>query len=787
MKTLNRKLVRDLGSMKGQVLAISAVVACGIAVFVMAHTTLRSLQSARDSYYTTHRFAEVFSSLVRAPLAIAERARGIPGVAQVDHRVTHPLTLEMPDMEDPASGQILSIPRNQNAGLNLLHLKSGRWPDPDRPGEVLVSEPFARAHQLQPGDRIEATLRGRRIFLTTSGIALSPEFVIQLKPGEIFPDDRRYGIFWMPRRQLEAAADMKASFNDLTLTLTHHTNPEEVIRRLDLLLAPFGGGGAYTRRTHHSARFVDDELKGLRTMSIIPPAIFLGVATFLLNISLRRILTLQREQIAALKAFGYSNREVASHYAKFAIVIVALGTLCGCLVGTWLATGMTAMYASFYRFPLSVFSPGVHIYLAALALALTAGAIGAFAGLRITVKLPPAEAMRPEPPANYRPTLLERIGLPHLLSQPARMVLRELERRPIKAALTTLGISFSCAVLVVGNFGKDAIDYLVHFQFGRAERDDARVQFVEPTPGRARYELTGIDGVMRVEPFRNVAVRLRHGPRSKQVAITGVTADSDLFRLLDTSGQVIPLNSDGLVLSTALAELLAIQAGDTLQIEVLEGARPVLSARVTALVDDFAGTSAYMERSALNRLLHEGDTISGAFLQVDPNRERQVYSALTDRPAVIGITFKQAAIESFLETFAENLLRMRTTNLIFACIIAIGVVYNSARISLSERARDLATLRIIGLTRGEVSTILLGELAILTLLAIPVGLTIGYLLCALISKALATEMYRIPLVINSDTVAFISLTVLAASTLSAAIVRRRIDKLDMITALKTGQ
>lgn len=787
MKTIDRKLLRDIGSMKGQVLAIAAVVACGVAVFVMARTTLRSLHQARDSYYETHHFAEVFTALVRAPTAIAERARIIPGVAQLDHRVTHALTIEMPGMDDPVTGRILSIPTHREKGLNRLHLVAGSWPRPERPGEVLVSEPFALAHQLEPGDQIEATLRGQRLTLVTAGIALSPEFVIQLKPGEIFPDDRRFGIFWMPRRQLEAAANMKAAFNDLTLTLTHDTNAQEVIRRLDLILAPYGGAGAYTRRIHHSARFVDDELKGLRTMSLIPPAIFLGVAAFLLNISLRRITTLQREQIAALKAFGYSNREVACHYARLAGVIVCLGTLAGCAVGTWLSTGMTDMYTSFYRFPLHVFAPSASIYLTALALALTAGTIGTFSGVRATVRLPPAEAMRPEPPASYRPTLLERIGLPNLLSQPARMVLRELERRPVKAGLTALGISFSCAVLVVGNFGKDAIEQLVDFQFGQAERDDARIQFVEPTPGRARHELAGIDGVLRVEPFRNVAVRLRHGPRSKQLSITGVSSDGDLFRLLDTDGQVIPLGGNGLVLSTALAQLLDVRTGDSLRIEVLEGARPVREARVTSLVEDFAGAAAYMERSALNQLLREGDTISGAFLQIDPDREAQVYSALTDRPRIIGISLKQAAIESFLETFAENLLRMRTINLIFACIIAVGVVYNSARISLSERGRDLATLRIIGLTRREVSAILLGELAILTVAAIPIGLSIGYLLCALIAEALATEMYRIPLVINTDTVASISLTILVVSALSASVVRRRIDKLDMITALKIGQ
>lgn len=787
MKALNKKLLRDLVAMRGQALAIGAVMACGIAVFVMSMTTLHSLSDAKDDYYAKNRFADLFASMVRAPKAIAERAAEIDGVAAVDHRVVQAMTLDMPDLAEPASGRAISLPAREGFGLNKIYLKAGRLPEPGRAGEVVVSLGFAEAHRLEPGARLDATIRGRQQTLTAVGFALSPEYIIQTPPGSLFPDDKRFAVFWMPRRQLEAASDMEGAFNDLTILLAAGANPDEVIRKLDRLLQPYGGAGAYSRDNQLSARFVADELKSLRTMGMIPPAIFLGVAAFLLNISLRRILALQREQVAALKAFGYTDLEVGWHYAKLVGAIVLLGSIAGCAFGTWMADGMTAMYRTFYRFPVEVFSPGGGVYSTAMAMAVAAGFLGVFGGVRATVKLPPAEAMRPAPPASYQPSLLERIGLGRLLSQPARMVVREIGRRPIKAMLTSLGIAFACAILIVGNFGKDSIDYLIDFQFSTAERDDARVQFVEVKPARALAELESVDGVMHAEPFRNVAARLRHGPRSKQLGITGVADGGDLFRLLDADGQVIPVRGSGLIISTVLAEILDLNVGDTVQVEVLEGERPVREAKISGLVADFAGTAAYMNINALNRLLREGRAISGAYLQLDENHEQEVFTELKERPGVAGVSLKKAAISSFLDTFAENLLRMRMFNLFFACVIAIGVVYSSARIAFSERGRDLATLRVIGLTRGEVSGIMLGELAVLTVLAIPVGMAIGFGLCKLIANALETELYRIPFVVNTATYGVAAAVILIASALSGLIVRRKIDTLDMVTALKVRE
>ncbi len=787
MTALHRKLTRDLLQMKGQSLAIAAVIGCGIAVFIGAQTTLRSLDSARAAYYDRYRFPEVFTSLKRAPVAVAERIGGLPGVAAVEHRIVEGVTLDLPDLDEPAVGKIVSLPDRGTPGLSDVHLLLGRLPEPGRTGEILAEEAFVEANGFAPGDQVRAVLNGRLQTLTIVGVGLSPEYITTIQPGSLFPDDLRFGIFWMRRQQMEAAFDMEGAFNDAALTLMPGANEDEVIRRLDLLLADYGGLGASGRDLHLSHRFISDELTQLRTMSLIPPSIFMGVAAFLLNVAMRRLLTLQREQIAALKAFGYHNREVGAHYLQLVSVIIALGVAFGWLLGTWMGQSMTGMYAGFYRFPRTMFLPDIQVYLAGAAMSFGAGLIGVAAGVRQAVSIPPAEAMRPEPPPTYRPSLIERLGWHCWLSQAPRMILRELTRRPLKAMLTTLGIGFACAILIVGNFGKDAIDYLIDFQFGLQERHDATVQFHEAVPLRVLGSLGTIPGITRIEPFRAVPVRFRNGARFRQTSISGLDETRELYRLIDSRERIVDLPESGVVMSAQLARILDLRIGDPVTVEVLEGQRPTRRAVVSGLVDDFAGTSAWMRREALHDLMREGPVVSGAYLRIDPAHEAAAYRALKEAPAVAGVTLQKVAVKSFMDNFAENLLRMRLFNVAFASVIAIGVVYNSARVSLSERSRELATLRVIGFTRAEVSGILLGELGFLTAMAIPVGFLIGSGLCRFIATALETELYRIPFVLNPSTYAFAALVIAAAAILSSLIVRRGIDHLDLIAVLKSRE
>jgi putative ABC transport system permease protein len=784
LSALNRKLLRDVLDMKGQAFAIAMVVAAGVAMFVMYLSNFDSLRRTQSAYYERQRFADVFAGLKRAPLSLRDRIAQIPGVTAVDARVVAGVTLDVPGLDEPASALLISIEAGQRPPVNDLFVRSGQWIDASRPDEVLASEGFMTANRLALGDRVGAVINGRLRRLTIVGVALSPEHVYNIRPGEIVPDDRRFATFWMERRALASAFDMEGGFNDVALALSPGASSDAVIAQLDRLLEPYGGLGAIPRALQLSHWTLENELSQLQTFGFILPLIFLSVAAFILNVALTRALALQRPQIAALKALGYANAALGWHYVKWALLIASLGVVIGAAAGAWLGQMIIGLYNQFFRFPVLLYRLSPEVVLAAAAMTLTAASLGAFAAVRRAVAIPPAEAMRPEPPAGYRRTLLERVFGAHRLGNAGRMVVRNIARHPFRAVASIVGVGFAAAILVVGFVFIDAMDSLITTQFSVAERQDVSVAFVEPRSPAARHALARLPGVIAVEPQRVVPVRMVAGHRHRNIAVTGVFPDATLRRIVDGRGRVISLPESGLVLSSLLADVLEVAAGDTVIVEAKEGRRPVRELPVTGLVDDVLGLSAYMDIDQLHDLMREGDVLSGASLLVDPNEESTLSSELKLLPAVAGAGFKRAVIRNFRETLAANMNVSILFNVIFAGIIAFGVVYNAARVSLSERSRELASLRVLGFTRAEISLILLGELALLTLAALPVGGLLGYGMATLVVQALDSEVYRFPLVVSRAAIAWAFLTIIAAAFISALIVRRRLDTLDLVAVLK---
>ncbi|MBX3363793.1 MAG: FtsX-like permease family protein [Phycisphaeraceae bacterium] len=785
MKAIDRKLLRDLSHMKWQALAIALVLACGVAMFIMSRTTLLSLDESMNRYYREYRFADIFTQLKRAPRSLEDRIAEIPGVASLQTRVVADVNLHVPGLPDPAVARLISLPDRHRPVLNDLHLRRGRWIEPYRSGEVLVSEAFAEAHGLLPGAKIGAVINQRMRELTVVGIVLSPEFIYEIREGDILPDPLRFGVFWMAQRELAPAFDMEGAFNSVAIRLMPGASEAEVIARLDELTQQYGGLGAYGRDDQTSHMLISGELEQLGVMTLVIPTIFLAVAAFLFNMVISRMIRTQREQIAALKAFGYARLEIGLHYTKLVGLIVVAGVVIGSALGAWLGHSMVEMYVRFFRFPALHYVIDARSVGPALLISSAAALAGAYWAVRRAVRLPPAEAMRPEPPPDFRQTFIERSGLQRFFSQSVRMILRNIERQPLRSALACLGMALAVSILILGNLNRELIDKLIEHEFHITQRQDMTVTLIEPTSHRAVQEIARMPGVLHAEAFRAVPIRMRSEHQARRLALMGLPPERDLIRLLDRHGREIEVPQEGLLLSAGLASLLHVRVGDTVTIEVLEGRRPVTTARVAALIEDYTGFSSYMDIRTLHRLMREQDAISGVHIMVDSTMTSDLFSSLRQTPRVAGVTIKAAAIRSFQETIAENLLRMQFFTVAFATVIAFGVIYNTARISLAERGRELATLRVIGFTRGEISSILLGELAVLTALAIPIGLLAGYWLGAFTIDAMQTEHQRLPLVIGPRTYGFaIAVTILAAVA-SGLVVRRRLDQLDLVSVLKS--
>jgi putative ABC transport system permease protein len=790
VRAINRKLQRDLLKSKAQILSIAAVFACGVASVIAMRSTLDSMQQARDRYYREARFPSVFASLRRAPERVALQISSIDGVAAVDTRVAADALLRVPGLNESATGHFVSVPDDGQPLLNTLYVRRGRFLSPRSDTEVLINEHFAEANKLSPGDTLSAVINGRWRELIVVGVVLSPEFIHDAIPSAglgMFGDSKHTAILWMRRNALGPLYDMDGAFNDVTLLLTSRANEKEVIASLDRLLTRYGGGHAYARKDQLSNNIVSGEIEQLRVFGTAMPVIFISVAIFLLNVVLSRLITTQREEIAALKAFGYGNGAIAKHFLGYPIAVAVIGSIEGVALGIWAGSKYTMLYTSFFRFPVFEHTTRVELIIVSVSICTLAAIVGALAGVRVAVALPPAEGMRPPSPPVFKRLWLERLGLQGLLSPALRMTMRNLERRPLRTLASIIGVALAAAILVVGTFAFDSAGYMSDLQFRQVEREDMTVSFMQVRPERAAREVAHIKGVTRVEPYRSTPVRIRSGHRSRQILVTGLSMESQLRRIVDRDSRTYNIPASGIVLTSAVAEILHVKAGDTVSLEILEKGDRTRNVVVAALADELIGMSGYMEMRELNRVIGEGRVISGAYLSIDPAFRASVVDELNNIPGVGGTATRQAMLESFDKQIADSLRLTVMIVVSLASVVSVGVIYNGIRIALSERSRELASLRVLGFTKRESAALLFGEQGIVSMLGTPAGLVLGLGLAYWIAIGFKSELYRFPVVVLPHTYLFAVAVIVAGGIGAAVLMKRRVYNLDLVAVLKTRE
>ncbi|MBY0512009.1 MAG: ABC transporter permease [Rhodospirillaceae bacterium] len=744
-----------------------------------------ALDDTRAAYYERYAFADVFAQVRRAPEFLTGEIASIPGVAAVETHVMQLALLDIPNFSAPATGQFISIPEKREQVLNRLYMRQGRMPDPASDEEVVVNEDFAAAHGFTPGSRFAAILNGRLRELVIVGTALSPEFIFAVGPGDIMPDNRRFAIVWMPEKALAAAFNLKGAFSSVSLKLLRNASEPDVIQQLDAILEPYGGTAAYGRKDQTSHAWIDHELDMLNNLSRTLPPIFLLVTAFLVNLTLTRLVVLEREQVGLLKAVGYSNATIAGHYLKFVILIALLGVVIGSVLGTVLGSRITTVFGDLFRFPFLIFSQNPAIYLLAVVLSLLAAILGALRAVNDVVKLPPAIAMLPPAPSQFRHFLPERIQLHRIVSQSTVMMFRNITHHPLRTAFTTLGIALATGILVVSLFITDTMDNLIDVTYSLADRQDATVSFGERRSSSVLYDVARLPGVIAAEARRSVPVRIRYGSVERRIVLGGYQKNADLSRIIDVDLQSVTLPESGLAVSSMLAQILGARVGDVVEVDLLEGQRRTVALPIATMVEDYFGIRAMMEAGALSRVMREAPTVSSVDFSFDPSMTDALYAAVKRLPTASGIALQNFSRKNFQELVALLVTTMGGIYAGLATIIAFGVVYNNARISLSERARDLASLRVLGFKRGEVLRILLLELALLTLIAQPLGWAIGYGLAWVMRTQLAGEIMRVRLVVEHSTYGVVSLIIILAAGVSALVVRSRVNGLDLISVLKT--
>ncbi|MGH1405752.1 MAG: ABC transporter permease [Rhodomicrobiaceae bacterium] len=787
MSVLDIKLFRDLKRIWAQALAIALVMACGVATIILAVGTYRSLDQTRQAFYDRYQFGSVFATTVRAPDYLKSRIENLSGVGRVELRIRKPVILDIKKMKEPASGLAVSIPDNRELAVNKLYLRNGRLPEKGRDNEVVVIHSFAQAHGFQPGDRFKAIFNGKKHELKIVGVIFSPESIYVLGPGDMVPDQRRYGVIFMSKSLMEGLFDMEGSFNDVSLTVMKNANIEGLIDQLDNLLKPFGGNGAYSRKDQFSNAFLDSELNQLYALAKIIPPIFLFVSAFLVNMILSRLVALEREQVGLLKALGYSNLVIGGHYAKLVTIIALIGLVLGGVAGFWLGLGLTRLYAEFFSFPFLIFRHSFDLYILAGSVTVFAALAGATKAIWSIVSLAPAVAMSPPAPTRYSSTFLSHLQKLKLFSQLSVMALRHLIRHPARSFLTTLGIALSGALLIAALFTYDSIDYMIDVVFFQTERQDATLFFADEQHLNVMTDVMALPGIIKAEPFRVTPVKLKNSHFELRMNLTGLPKSTDLARILDIDMKPTTPLPTGVMISERVATKLNLKPGHLVEIELTEKDNRIVKVPVIGMTQSYVGLRAYMQLRALNQLMRDGQQVSGARLMVDDTKLDKLYATIKETPEIASIGLQNISRDRFRATIEENITTMTTVYVVLAIIITFGVIYNSARIQLSERARELASLRVFGFSKLEVSSVLFIEVFVILFLAQPLGWLLGYVFSWSIVKGFENDLFRIPFVILPSTYAWATLIVLSSATACAMIVRRRIDAMNLIWVLKTRE
>jgi putative ABC transport system permease protein len=787
LRPLDRKLLRDLKRLRMQALAVSGVLACGVALFVMATGMYDSLERARDHYYDSARMADMAVSVVRAPDPLANALAELPGVNALEPRVTGIGLLDLAGKSDPVSARLVSLPPDRRPRVNDVLLRAGRWPDPARDNEVLINEAFAEANALAPGMTLRALIYGRQRELDIVGVASSPEFVFAVAPGGMLPEPERFGVVWMGRESLGRAFDVDGAFNDVVFRLAPEADLRDAIFAIDELLARHGGRGAYGRDRMLSAQFLADELTSLRTMASILPPIFMLVAVFLLNVSLSRLVATERSNIGLLKSFGYSNAAVAAHYGKFAIAFALLGAAIGVVVGRWIGGLMAELYAKVYRIPALTFDAELDVYLWAVVVALIAAVFGAAQAVLRATRLPPAAALAPPAPVSFGRLGSGIEAAARNLDGKTRMVARRIARFPRRSATTVVGVSLALALLITSQHFPISMNHIVDVTFGVAQRMDATLTFAETADDRILNEVGRLPGVFSVEPMRATEVIFTAGSRERRDTLMGLPEGAYLYRLLDQNMEQVYVRSDGVTLSQNIANKLGVTVGDTISVQATDGHRATAELTVVAVVKPYLAGVAYMRLDALGRALREPGRVTAAYVLLDGEQRGALNSEVKELPMIAGVSFLDNASASMRKMLNEGSGFFAYMFVVFSCLMAGGVAYSSARVTFAEQERDLATLRVLGFSRREVSYVLLAEIGALLMVALPVGALLGAVLSRWLMSQFQTELFTFPYITESSAYGRSALFVAAAVIGAALAVRRSVDRLDLVGVLKSRE
>lgn len=757
MSALDHKLWRDVRNNAGILLSVVAIIAVGVGSFTGLLSTQRILHNTQSDYYRQYRFADFWVDLKKIPLPAVQALEQIPGVASVEARVVFDVILDMHDMPEPVTGRLISLPtQGFDRTINGVHLVRGSGFSDTRNEEVIVGDSFAKAHRLQPGDRIEIILNRRKESFVIVGTAISPEYIYQVPSfGSFAPDPEHFGILYLKETYARELLGFKNAANQIVGQLVpgYEQDVDVLLRQMDRQLAPYGVLSSVSRRLQPSNRFISDEIRSLGITATVMPSIFLLVAVLVLNVLMNRFAQSQRIIIGTFKAIGYSNWRITEHYLSFGLIIGAVGGGLGIAMGLGIASGLMHLYKGFFQFPTFTYQAYPDLLLAGMILSLLFAVAGTAKGVWSVLQLHPAEAMRPKPPERGGAIWLERFApLWRRLSFRTHIALRSLFRNQVRTATTIVSGVLAVAIIFAALTMRNSMYYLVEYQFEQIGHSDVDLSLRDSRNMDALYEARRLPGVQSAEAVYGLAADLRSGRISRRTVITGLSGNHQLTTPMDKHKQPIEIPPAGLVLSDKLAEILGAQVGDTVELTPVLGNRLPRIVPVAAIVEEFMGVGAYGDLNYLARLVNEPPLLNSIQMAAEPTRVNELYAAIKQLPDVSGINVRSQTKANIVNTILKTMIFSIGLIVLFAGIIAFGSILNASLIEIADRTRDISTFRVLGYRPLQVADIFFRENAFIFGTGLVLGFPVGYIMVHLISRVYNTELFRMPVFVSRPVV-----------------------------------
>ena len=779
-----KKLGRDFMGLLAPAIVLSLVMTAGLSSLIMSRSVLKSLLESKKRTYQQLQFADLFIPLVRIPRNALERLKQFDEVQRVECRITADGQVLLPSEKQNIQARFHSL-ASEGSVLNVLKIMDGRFPPHSSYTNALLSDAFASAWKIKPGDTVELLLKGRKLKLRVSGLVRSAEYVYQAGSATSIPEDRLFSVWWINERLLEEIMQMRSSCNDILMSLKRGSHWHALQKPMEKILRPFGYTQMIPRDRQISNYFIESELTQLKAMAIFVPGIFLSVTLFLLNITMARVLLTQRESIGTLYAFGLPRIQLLLNTLILGLLCLVPGAILGMFFGWWLAKEVFRIYLEFYRFAYSEFQFDTNSALLSILLCITTGLAGSAFALRGLLSNTPAALLRPNPPAHTRSTRFDSLGVLRHLSLTTRMSLRNLFRRPFQSIVTAAGLAISLALLVFARFERIAISQMIEREFELTQLQTHTFLFSTRLPNSIGNSIRYLLPPGLLETHLTLPVILEKGIASRELTLQ-IKRETHQLRG-DAPERQRTLTHSGLSLSRSLAEALNVKPGDDVQITTREAIPKSATIRISNLNENLLGYVASLPENEFRKIWPSEASTNSALFRATLGSITPTKRLADTIPTLSGALEKNFEKKIFEKTVAENIGIFENFMIAFAILIAIGVLYNNARIQFAERQSELSLLRAVGFLEIELTFLFWSDYIILTSLSLAPGLLLGRWLVEWVMRGIETEMFRIPVDISGTTYIWACLVLFLGIFFAAILIQPHIRKIPFITVLKTKE